>query len=195
MRVMPVITLIFWQEVKMRRSRFLVCFSLLLVILVGTAVTGCGKNTGNPVRNTPVTSSVTSNATSIATSAAVQSLQEPLEKGDPDWWKKQPDLNKEDQAIQTVMTDFEKALAAKDLKQVAAFFSPDVKDKYSAALAKSPDLMPQMAKELEKAKLSFLSLDTDFELSRMAEYALTKDGNTFYITFIKIDGKWLLESF
>ena len=79
--------------------------------------------------------------------------------------------------------------------KLAAFFSPDVRDKYSEALAKSPDLLPQMAKDLEKAKLSFLSLDTDFELSRIAEYALLKDGNTFYITFIKIDGKWLLESF
>ena len=138
----------------MRRSmpRFMVCFSLLLVLLVGTAVTGCGKNTGNPT----------------VTSTTTQSLQEPLEKGDPDWWKKQPDLKKEDQAIQTVLIDFEKALAAKDIKQALTYFSPDVSDKYSQVFAASPDLMPQMAKDLQKATLSFLSLDTDFSLSRMA---------------------------
>jgi hypothetical protein len=38
--------------------------------------------------------------------------------------------------------------------------------------------MPQMAKDLEKATLSFLSLDTDFSLSRVAEYSLKVDGNT-----------------
>ena len=92
----------------MRRvmTSFLICFSLLLVILVGTAVTGCGKNTENPT----------------VPSTTTQSLQEPLEKGDPDWWKKQPDLKKEDQAIQTVMTDFGKALSAKDVKQARRLF-------------------------------------------------------------------------
>ncbi len=189
MRELPDSSLIYYEGVSMRRLiiGFLIVFSLLLILLVGVSVTGCSKNTANPTGNPTVTSAVPSTAT--------QSLSEPLETGDPDWWKKQPDLNKEETAIQTVMTDFKKALVAKDVKQVASYFSPDVSAKYSEALAKSPDLMPQMAKDLEKAKLNFLSLDTDFELSRTAEYALIKDGNTFYITFIKIDGKWLLESF
>ena len=161
----------------MRRvmSGFLICFSLLLVLLLGLALPGCGKSTG--------------------TQSASPAAQEPLEKGDPDWWKKQPDLKKEEQAIQTVMTDFGKALTAKDVKQVAVYFSPDVRDKYSQALGSAPDLMPKMAADLQKATLNFLSLDTDFSLSRMAEYAITKDGKTFYIKFIKIDGKWMLESF
>jgi hypothetical protein len=156
-------------------SRFLIIFSVLVVLLVGTAATGCGKNTGNQTTN--------------------QAVQDPQEKGDPDWWKKQPDLKKEDQAVQSVISDFGKALAAKDVKQAASYFAPEAREKYSQVLAISPDLLPQMAKDLEKATLSFLSLDTDFSLSRMAEYQLKVDGNTFYIVFIKIDGKWMLESY
>ncbi len=161
----------------MRRimSGFLIGFLLLLILLLGASVAGCGKTTGNQTAN--------------------QSSQEPEAKGDPDWWKKQPDLKKEDQAVQSVIRDFGKTLAAKDVKQALTYFSPDVMDKYQKVFTQSPDLMPRMAKDLEKATLSFLSLDTDFELSRIAEYTLKVDGNTFHIVFIKIDGKWMLESY
>ena len=161
----------------MRRvlSSLLIVFALLIVLLSGAALTGCCKKTATQTTN--------------------QSSQEPEAKGDPDWWKKQPDLKKEEQAVQTVINDFGKTLAAKDVKQALTYFSPDVKDKYQKVFTQSPDLMPRMAKDLEKATLSFLSLDTDFSLSRIAEYTLKVDGNTFHIVFIKIDGKWLLESY
>ena len=160
-------------------------FSIILILILLLASAGglsCTCNLPQSAANTKATT-------------AAQPTQATSEKGDPDWWKKQPDLKKEDQTIQTVMTDFGKALAAKDIKQVASYFSPDTREKYSQALALSPEALPQMAKDMEKANLSFLSLDTDFDLSRIAEYQFKIDGNTFSIVFIKIDGKWMIESF
>lgn len=117
------------------------------------------------------------------------------DKGDPDWWKKQPDLKQEDKAIKTVIGKFEKALASRDIEQSAAFFSPEEKETYKKVFAMSPDLMPQMAKDMKNASLSFLSLDKDHSLNRIAEYSFDVQGNRFRIVFVKIDGNWLLASF
>jgi len=164
----------------------------LVILLAGSSGLSCTCSQST-VGTTPQASAVQSKNTATAKASAVP--QQTSEKGDPDWWKKQPDLKNEEMAIQAVIDSFKTALAAKDVKLAASYFSPDSRDKYSQVLAMSPDLLPQMAKDMEKATLSFLSLDTDFDLSRIAEYQFKVDGNTFSMVFIKIDGKWMLESY
>jgi hypothetical protein len=157
------------------KSYFLFGLLLLLILLVGAAVPGCSKNTGTP--------------------AVKSSLQEPAEKGDPEWWEKQPDLKKEDAAINVVIGDFNQALTTKNIEQAVTCFSPDARDNYRKVFALSPDLMPQMANDLKNATLTFLSLDTDFTLNRIAEYSFKVDGNTFYIVFIKVGENWMIDSY
>jgi hypothetical protein len=170
---------------------FLPGLSLILMLMLSLLVPGCSTKSGTPpagtTSGTPTTSTVSGTPTTSTTA------QESLEKGDPDWWKKQPDLKQEDQAVHAVMTNFAKTLTASNVQQALTYFSPDAQTRYSKVLAQSPDLLPQMAKGMENATLSFLSLDTN--LGRIAEYALVVDGKTFYIVFIKIEGKWLLKSF
>lgn len=150
-------------------------------------ISGIWVNKSNVVASAPA--SVTASAVASASATPTQEVK----NADPDWWKKQPELKQEDQAVHSVMTGFEKALTAKDMKQSLTYFSPDAQVKYSQVLAKSPDLLPQMAKDMQNATLSFLSLDTT--MGRIAEYSLIVDGKTYYIVFIKIDGKWVLKSF
>jgi hypothetical protein len=126
---------------------------------------------------------------------AAAGTQEAVEKGDPDWWKKQPDLKKEETAINETITNLCTAFTAKDTQKVLSYIAPDDREKFKTIFSKSPDIMPQIAKDMEKATLSFLSLDADNTLDRVAEYTMKIDGNTFYIVFIKIEGKWLIKNF
>jgi hypothetical protein len=151
---------------------------LLLLLLTAVLVPGCscsqpGTSSSKPGSSVPVAE----------------------EKGDPDWWKKQPDLKKEETAINETLSGVRAALMAKDADIALTYIAPDDREKFKAVLAKSPDILPRMAKDMENAALSFLSLDTDNTLDRIAEYAMKVDGNTFYIVFIKTGGKWFIKNF
>ena len=117
------------------------------------------------------------------------------QKGDPDWWKKQPDLKKEETAINETKTNILSAFNAKDTDKALTYFAPDDREKFKTLFSKYPDFMPQFAKDMENATLSFMSLDTEDTLYRIAEYTMKVDGNTFYIEFIKIDDKWFIKNF
>jgi len=116
-----------------------------------------------------------------------------IEKGDPDWWKKQPDLKQEETAINNMLNQSSAALESKNIEQAVTYFSPGVSDKYRELFSTSPDIMPQMAAHLRSAKMSFLS-GTGIGDARIAEYSLEVDGYTFYILLIKTDTQWLLKS-
>jgi hypothetical protein len=126
------------------------------------------------------------------TGAAVKGAEE---TGDPDWWKKQPDLKKEETAIIETIKNIRAAFAAKDADKALTYIAPADREKFKAVFTKSPDVLPRFAKDMENATLSFLSLDTDNTLERMAEYEMKVDGYTFYIVFIKDEGKWYLKNF
>jgi hypothetical protein len=174
--------------------------ALILILLVGLTVSGCdllsGKQTDPYTPTAPTASVPVSGEIQPELSKEDPNLTgEPEVKGDPDWWKKQPDVRQENTAILAVKKDFQDALTSKNIEKAVSYFSPDVREEYSKIFALSPDLMPHMATDMANAKLSFLSLDTDFTLSRIAEYAFEVEGNTFRIVFIKIDGNWMLESY
>ncbi|MFH0768767.1 MAG: hypothetical protein V1932_04270 [Chloroflexota bacterium] len=155
------------------RSYVLIGISLLLILFTVISGLGCTSKTG------PQTTS----------------SQQEEDKGDPDWWKKQPDLAKEEAGIKNTITGLTGALGTKDTQQTLTYFAPEEKDKYEEILSKYPDIMPQLAKDLEKATLIYLSPDTDNTLYRIAEYSIPLDGNsTVSIVFVKVDGKWLLKS-
>ncbi len=153
---------------------FLGVILILMLLLVGMSSLSCACSP--------------SNQTGASQSGAA------VEKGDPDWWKKQPDLKKEETAINETITSVRTAFTAKDTEKAVTLFAPDDREKFKAVFSKSPDIMPRIAKDMEKATLSFLSLDTQDTLDRVAEYTMKIDGNTFYIVFIKVDGKWLIKN-
>jgi hypothetical protein len=115
--------------------------------------------------------------------------------GDPDWWKKQPDLALEQSKIKDTIAGLESALAAQDVQKAMEFFAEEERDKYAEILSAYPDVMSDLAEDLKKATITYLSPDDDGTLLRIAEYSIPVDGkNTVSIVFIKVDGKWLLKT-
>ncbi len=155
------------------KSYILIGLSLLLILFTVISGLGCTSKTG-----TQTTSS-----------------QQEEDKGDPDWWKKQPDLAKEEADIKNTITGLTGAIGAKDTQQTLTYFATEEKDKYAEIFSKYPDIMDKFANDMEKATLIYLSPDTDNTLYRIAEYSIPlDDGNSVSVVFVKVDGKWLLKS-
>ena len=180
------------------RNRFLlVCLSLLLICSILPACLP-GKVSGLTCSANAVVDRIKSIITpkkevkqSQGTDA---SAAEPLGKPDPEWWKKQPDLKQEETAVSGVITQLGNALSSKDIDTALNYFAPGVKDTYRELFSKNAEIMPQMASDLATARINFLSLEGK-RYERVAEYLITAGGKNFSIVFIKIDGKWLLETF
>jgi hypothetical protein len=139
--------------------------------------------------------SCTSGKSNTASPKPNSALQSGTETGDPDWWKKQPDLKKEEAAINETIKGTRDAFTAKDANKALTFIAPDDRDKFKEVFAKSPEILPKIAKDMENTSLSFLSLDSNYTPGRIAEYTMKVDGYSFYIEFIKIDGKWYIKNF
>jgi len=166
-----------YEEYPMQHTVYRLVFilPLILILLISGSILGCSKNTGSQ--------------------ATVSLSQESEDPGDPDWWKKQPGFKEEETAINGVINKFVTALNAKDIETAVSYFDPEERDKYRKVFALSPDLMPDMAKDLEKATLTYLSYDTDNTLNRIAEYSFKVNGNTFRIVFIKSEENWMLKTY
>jgi hypothetical protein len=179
------------------RKSYCFIIPVLMLLLVGASSISCSSF--QPTQSsTPTTGGVsrqTVEPKQTSTPKAGGVSQQTVDKGDPDWWKKQPDLKKEETAINETITTVRAAFTAKDTETVLKCIAPDDREKFKGVFSKSPDIMPQIAKDIEKASLSFLSLDTQDTADRIAEYTMKVDGNTFYIVFIKVDGKWLIKNF
>ncbi len=100
----------------------------------------------------------------------------------------------EEAKINKVIGQLCTAFKAKDTEAALQYFPADDRDKYRKMFSESPDAMPAMAADLEKAKINFLAYNSN-QYSRISEYLINSGGKTFSIVFINLDGKWLLKTF
>ena len=104
------------------------------------------------------------------------------------------DLKIEETKIDSVVKNISASFKAKDVEAALKYFQEKKRDKYRKIFSQSPDIMPKMAADLEKAKIDFLSFKSN-QYSRTAEYLIKSGGKDFSIVFINIDGQWVLEEF
>lgn len=104
------------------------------------------------------------------------------------------DLKVEEAKINKVIGQLSIAFKAKDIEGALKYFAEDERDIYRKAFTRSPDVLPEMAADLEKAKINTLSFNSD-EHSRIAEYLIKSGSQTSSIVFINIAGQWLLKEF
>jgi hypothetical protein len=104
------------------------------------------------------------------------------------------DIKVEEAKINKVIGSVCTAFKAKDIEGALKYFAEDERDTYRKALSQSPDVLPAMAADLEKAKINSLSFDSD-ESDRTAEYLVKSGGQTASIVFINTGGQWLLKAF
>lgn len=118
---------------------------------------------------------------------------------DPDW-KNYPDLPEEKAAIEESLDEFRSALKEGDIERAVSVIDEDRREEYAALFAHKPEAMPSFAELLDTAEMSFFSAaeraapGTSTAL-RTSEYAVVLDGFTFYVRWIKVDGKWVLFDF
>ena len=101
------------------RKSYLSIILVLMLLLTGSASLSCACESLQP-RKRP------------------QEHQEPVEKGDPDWWKKQPDLKKEETAINETITNLRAAFTAKDTEKALTYLAPDDREKFKTHLFQIP---------------------------------------------------------
>ena len=104
------------------------------------------------------------------------------------------DFKVEEAKINKVIGQLCASFKAKDVEGALNFFQVEERDTYRKIFSQSPDSMPKMAADLEKAKIDFLAYNST-EYSRIAEYLVNSGENTFSIVFINVDGQWLLKAF
>ncbi len=115
-------------------------------------------------------------------------------------WRNYPDLPEEKAAIEESFEKFRSALKESDISRAVDCMDEGRREEYAALFAHNPKAMPSFAEVLEKAEMSFLAAPdradpvTTTSL-RTSEYAVELDGFTFYIRWIKVDGKWVLFDF
>lgn len=117
----------------------------------------------------------------------------------PDW-RTYPDLPAEKKAIGEVFSSFRSALKAGDIGKAAVCVDESRRETYAALFEKKPEAMPSFAALLEGAEMSFLSAPENADPGttstlRTSEYAVDVGGFTFYVRWVKVDGKWLLFDF
>ncbi|NLB82844.1 MAG: hypothetical protein GX791_01225 [Synergistaceae bacterium] len=115
-------------------------------------------------------------------------------------WKTYSDLPAEKKAIEESLSGFRDALKAGDIGGASGFVDESCRETYAALFEQKPEAMPSFADLLEKADMSFMSApenadpDTSSTL-RTSEYAVDVGGFTFYVRWMKRDGKWVLYDF
>jgi hypothetical protein len=152
---------------------------ILMLLLTGVFISGCSCG----------------EAKSPAALKTGTATTETTQKGDPDWWKKQPDLKQEETAINETLAEVRSAFEAKDIEKALICIAPEQREKYKELFSTNPEKLVQMAKDLGNASISFLSENLEFTQDRIAEYKMVVEGITFYIVFVKIENKWYLENF
>ncbi|PKN48596.1 MAG: hypothetical protein CVU63_04565 [Deltaproteobacteria bacterium HGW-Deltaproteobacteria-20] len=118
---------------------------------------------------------------------------------DPDW-KNYPDLPEEKAAIEESFDELRSALKEGDIERAVSVIDEDRREEYAALFAHKPEAMPSFAELLENAEMSFFSAAERADPAtstalRTSEYAVVLDGFTFYVRWIKVDGKWVLFDF
>ncbi|MCX6005830.1 MAG: hypothetical protein NTZ34_01045 [Chloroflexi bacterium] len=106
---------------------------------------------------------------------------------------KPKDYKVEEAKINKVVAQLCLALKAKDVDAALKYVQAEKRDEYQKIFSESPDVLPQIAAGLEKAKINFLSFESIAQ-NRIAEYYIEADGQKFSIVFINIDGQWMLKS-
>ncbi len=120
--------------------------------------------------------------------------------GDNADWRTYPDLPAEKKAIGEVFSSFRSALKAGDTKRAAACVDESRRETYAALFENRPEAMPSFAALLDAAEMSFLSAPESADPGttstlRTSEYAVDVGGFTFYVRWVKVDGKWMLFDF
>ena len=115
-------------------------------------------------------------------------------------WKTYPDLPAEKKAIGESLSRFQNALKAGDIGAASGCVDESCRETYAALFGRKPEAMPSFAALLEKADMSFLSAPEKADpgttsTQRTSEYAVDVGGFTFYVRWIKRDGKWVLFDF
>jgi tetratricopeptide (TPR) repeat protein len=115
-------------------------------------------------------------------------------------WKTYPDLPAEKKAIEESLGGFRSALEAGDIRSASEYVDEDRREVYASLFGRKPEAMPSFAALLEQAEMSFLSAPENSDpaassTQRTSEYAVNVDGFTFYVRWIKRDGKWVLFDF
>lgn len=105
-----------------------------------------------------------------------------------------PDFKAQEAKIDEVVGQLCTAFKAKDAEGALKYFQAEERDKYRKIFSQFPDLLPEIAAELEMAKINFLSFKSD-QYSRTAEYLIRSDGQDFSIVFIDVEGQWMLKKF
>lgn len=118
---------------------------------------------------------------------------------DPDW-QNYPDLPEEKAAIEESFDEFLSALKEGDIERAVSVIDEDRREEYAALFAHKPEAMPSFAEILDTAEMSFFSAAERADPAtstalRTSEYAVVLDGFTFYVRWIKVDGKWVLFDF
>lgn len=120
-------------------------------------------------------------------------------RDNPDW-RTYPDLPAEKKAIGEVFSSFRSALKAGDTEKAAACVDESRRETYAALFENKPEAMPSFAALLDGAEMSFLSAPESADPGttstlRTSEYAVDVGGFTFYVRWIKVDGRWVLFDF
>lgn len=115
-------------------------------------------------------------------------------------WKSYPDYEKERKAVEESLASFKEALRAGDTLKAASMVDEGRREVYSALFAHRPEAMASFAGLLDGAEMTFLSAAEEADpvsssTLRTIEYAVDLDGFTFYIRWVKADGKWVLFDF
>ena len=115
-------------------------------------------------------------------------------------WRSNPDLPSEKKAIEESLGGFCSALEAGDIRSASEYVDEDRREVYASLFGRKPEAMPSFAALLEQAEMSFLSAPENSDpaassTQRTSEYAVNVDGFTFYVRWIKRDGKWVLFDF
>ncbi len=115
-------------------------------------------------------------------------------------WKTYPDLPAEKKAIEESLSRFRNALKAGDVGSASGCVDESCRETYAALFERKPEAMPSFAALLEKADMSFLSAPENADPGttstlRTSEYAVDVGGFTFYVRWVKRDGKWVLFDF
>jgi len=176
------------------KRNFLIGISLLLVVII---LIGClpNKQGGFTCVCVPVISKIRSmlHITKPIPSDTSPG-QVPSSDAQANWWKDQPDFKQEEAALNSRIKGLSNAFAANDIEDALNYFQVEQRDRYRQLFSQSPNAMSKMASGLNNAKLSFFSAK-DTQLNRIAECCITIDGRAFYISFIKVDGQWMLRTF
>lgn len=150
-----------------------------------------------PAADTVIPSgSAVSLAVAVADDLSLPDLETELAADEDPGWENYPDLDAEKQSIADVVDDFTAALKEENVAAAVVHIHGDKQVAYSELFNSKPEAMASFADLLSSATLNFLSSNVDFlPGNRIAEYVVDIDGYEFYITFMKVDGNWVLYEF